>query len=190
MKRLAYLRVSTSEQSHDRQIMGLKGLADKLFIETVSAVARKRPVYEQVMAALEPGDTFVIYSLDRAYRSVTDAITQLDALNKRGVNLHIANFNLDTRTPPGKFMFVLLGAFAEFERDILVERTKEGLAAARARGKQLGRPRKLSEAQLKKAKAKLDVGDTTFDQVAKEFGVGGWTLSRALKRSEMHVPLN
>src|SRR5690554_1417064 len=83
MKRIAYLRVSTAEQRPDRQIEGLKDLADELHIETLSAVARRRPVYEHVTARLQAGDMLVIWALDRAYRSAKDALNEIDALRER-----------------------------------------------------------------------------------------------------------
>ena len=182
MRKIAYLRVSTPDQSVDRQIDGLKEISDELHIETLSAVSQRRPVYERVIAALAPGDMLVIWDLDRAYRSAKDALTELDALRERGIEFHIANFQLDTRTPTGRFIYTVMSGLAEFERGILSQRTKEGIAAARARGARPGRPPSLSDQQLSDARSRLLAGETYAD-VARDYGVKGWTLSRALKRS-------
>lgn len=101
MRKIAYLRVSTAEQRPDRQIDGLKGLCDELHIETISAVSRRRPVYEVVLARLNSGDMLVVWDLDRAFRSVVDALTEVERLRARGVDLYIANLSIDTSTPTG-----------------------------------------------------------------------------------------
>lgn len=186
-KRIAYLRVSTAEQTPARQIEGLKRLADELHIETLSAVARRRPVYEDVIRRLRTGDALVIWDLDRAYRSSKDAINELDALHARGVHFHIANLHLDTTAPHGKLIYTILSGLAEFERDLLVQRTKEGIAAARESGKRIGRPPKLSPTQLFEAHYRLANKLAMRVQIAAEHGIAPWTLTRALKRS-METP--
>lgn len=184
MRRIAYLRVSTAEQRPDRQIEGLRHIADELHIETLSAVARRRPVYESVLARLEAGDTLVIWDLDRAYRTSKDAINELDALRERGIHFHIANLHLDTTTPHGRLIYTILGALAQFERETLAQRTKEGIEAARKRGKRIGRPPKLSPRQLSDAQRRIAEGKDTRACIAADFGVAPWTLTRALKRHE------
>lgn len=186
MRRIAYLRVSTAEQHPDRQIEGLKGLADELHIEALSAVAKRRPVYEHVIARLRPGDKLVVWSLDRAFRCAREALNQAHALQERGVHFHIADLQLDTTTPHGKLIFTVMSGIAEFERDFLIQRTKEGIAAARTRGKRIGRPPKMTSAQLRTASKRL-VRETTVD-VAKDFGVAPWTLTRAIRRLENRTP--
>jgi DNA invertase Pin-like site-specific DNA recombinase len=105
MKKFAYLRISTSEQRPDRQIDGLKGFCDELHIETLSACHKNRPVYEQVVKSLEAGDMLVVGDLDRALRSVVDALTEAERLRLRGVHFKIANLNIDTTTPAGIFVY-------------------------------------------------------------------------------------
>jgi DNA invertase Pin-like site-specific DNA recombinase len=185
MKRIAYLRVSTAEQCPDRQIDGLKGISDELHIERLSAVAKRRPVYENVMKRLKPGDTLVIWDLDRAYRSAKDAINEFDALRERGIDFHIANLHLDTTTPHGRLIYTILGGLAQFERETLVQRTKEGMEAARRRGKRIGRPPKLSSRQLEEAQRRIVVGGETRVKIAAEYRVAPWTLTRALKRNQL-----
>jgi DNA invertase Pin-like site-specific DNA recombinase len=182
MRRIAYLRVSTAEQRPDRQIEGLKHIADELHIETLSAVAKRRPVYEHVVERLSAGDALVIWDLDRAYRTSKDAINEMDALRARGIHFHIANLHLDTTTPHGRLIYTVLGALAEFERETLAQRTKEGIAAARARGKRIGRPRKLNASQLADARLRIAAGTTSHVEIAATFGVAPWTLTRSLKR--------
>lgn len=182
MRRIGYLRVSTEEQRPDRQIEGLKALCDELHVETLSAVSRRRPVYEKIKAQLESGDELVIWDLDRAFRSARDALNELDVLHHRGVHFHIANFKLDTTTPEGYYVYTIMSANAEFERRMLSRRTKEGLAAARARGQTLGRPHKLTASQIDNARRRLEARESTITAMAREYKVGRWTLSRALKR--------
>lgn len=182
MKRIAYLRVSTSEQKPDRQIDGLKPFCDELHIETVSAVSKSRPVYDRVIRRLKPGDVFVVWALDRAWRSTKDALNEIDRLKARKIGIHIASMSIDTSSPFGKLLYTFISALAEFERDLLSERTKEGLAAARARGKRIGRPPKLSRRQLINAARRVHRDGESINTVAARYGVAGWTLSRALKR--------
>lgn len=182
MKRaIGYLRVSTAEQRPDRQIDGLKMICDELHIEKLSAVSPHRPVYEQIVASLRSGDMLVVWDLDRAFRSVIDALSEAEKLRARGVHFRIAGLNIDTSTPAGIFVYTMMSALAEFERRTLSQRTREGLAAARERGKRLGRPPVLTQEQLREAGARLRAGETRR-AVAADFEVAPWTLSRALIR--------
>lgn len=184
MRQIGYLRVSTEEQRPDRQVEGLKSICDELHIETLSAVSKTRPVYSNVISHLTVGDVLVVWDLDRAYRSAADALTEINALRKRGVGFRIANFPLDTSTPEGYFILTMLSGVSEFERRILSRRTKEGLAAARMRGQVLGRPRKLSDIQIIDARRRLESREITITGLAEEYEVGRWTLTRALNRPD------
>jgi DNA invertase Pin-like site-specific DNA recombinase len=188
MKKIAYLRVSTADQRPDRQILGLRNLADELHIETISAVAKKRPVYEAVLARLQPGDMLIVWSIDRAYRSVKDAVNELDALKERGIKFHIAGMNIDMDTADGRYQYNSMSANVQWEREKLVERTKEGIDAARARGQRIGRPPKLTDIQLFEAHYRIATGAATRAQVAAEHQIWPWTLTRALKRSMQELP--
>lgn len=181
-KRIGYLRVSTQEQRPDRQIYGLEHICDELHIERISAVTRHRPVYERVLGCLLPGDTLVVWDLDRAFRSVVDAVTEAERLRARGIDFQIANLQVDTATPAGMLVYTVMSAFAEFERRTLVQRTKEGLAAARKRGARLGRPPKLNGDQL--AAVRLRLPHETLAAIALDYDVAPWTLTRALRREE------
>lgn len=184
MTSIGYLRISTQEQRPDRQIDGLHSLCDELFIEHASAATMKRPVFDQVLSALQAGDTLVVWDLDRAFRSVVDAIQTVEDLHARGIALNIVNLQVDTRTPAGMLVYTVLSACAEFERRIISQRTKEGMAAARKRGKRLGRPPKLSPGNLNKARQRIAAG-ATIKQVASDLNVAPWSLSRAIKRLQI-----
>jgi DNA invertase Pin-like site-specific DNA recombinase len=193
MVKVGYLRVSTQEQRPDRQVDGLRSRCDRLFIETVSAVRPKRPIYHSVIESLGPGDTLVVWDLDRAFRSVIDAVTEAERLRAKGIAFEIVNLQVDTATPAGMLVYTVMSAFAEFERRTLIQRTKEGLEAARRRGKRLGRPPKLSPDQLAEARRRLLARGATVTLIAQELGVAPWTLSRALREktkiSVVHQPV-
>ncbi len=184
MKKIGYMRVSTREQCLDRQIDMLTSVCDEIHIERVSAVSPKRPVYQRVMRTLRAGDTLVILDLDRAYRSTVDAITEMEKLKARGAFLHIVNLRLDTSTPGGLLVYTVVAACAAFERQMISQRTKEGLAAARERGKTLGRPRKLSIQQLDEAQRRLAKPNQTLATIAADYDVAPWTLKRSLRRAK------
>lgn len=182
-RRIAYLRVSTAEQRPDRQILGLQDLADELHIETLSAVAPKRPVYDKVKSRLESGDVLVVWALDRAFRSAKDAFNELDAFRDRGIKFQIASMNVDTDTADGRYQYGMMSLQAQWEREKLIERTREGMAAARARGKRIGRPPKLTDRQLFDAHRRITMKQATRVQVAAEHGMAPWSLTRAIRRS-------
>lgn len=179
--KIAYLRVSTDEQKPDRQVEALKPLCDVFYIERLSAVAKSRPVFEEVLAKLGPGDTLVVWSLDRAFRNTKDALIHADRLKERGINFQIVSLGVDTATADGRLAFTMVAAVAEHERNRLSERTKQGLAVARKNGKRLGPPPKLSERQVRNALKRLDRGELRKD-VAKYYGVHPWTLTRSIRR--------
>lgn len=182
MKRIGYLRVSTVDQCTNRQRDGLQNICDKLFTEQLSAASKSRPVYERVIKTLKPGDTFVIWDLDRAYRSAKDALVELDKLRNRGIEIQIANLSVDTSTPHGMLIYTFISGLAEFERRLLSQRTKEGLEAARKRGVRLGRPPKLTDKQILSAKQQYESGTATLTSLADECGVHPWTLTRRIKQ--------
>ncbi len=140
--KIGYLRVSTVDQNHQRQIDSLNTVCDELYTETISAINKKRPVFERVIGKLNAGDTLVVHDLDRAFRSTLDALKQAEQLRQRGVEFQILSLNVDTGTPAGELVFTVMAAFAQYERQCLSQRTKEGMAAAKRRGKHVGRPKK------------------------------------------------
>jgi len=180
--KIGYLRVSTEEQKPDRQIDALSPVCDELHIEKLSATAKSRPIYEKVIGSLRDGDVFVIWDLDRAFRSAKDALTELDHLRERGIEIQIASLAIDTSTPHGMLIYTFISGLAEFERRLLSERTKQGLAAARRRGKRLGPPLKLTANQIRAAKRKIAMKEATVAEMASLYNVHPSTLSRSIKR--------
>ena len=142
-KTIGYLRVSTDKQTTARQADALEGLCDELRIEpSMSATAKKRPVFSELLKDLAEGDTLVLWDLDRAFRSAEDALRVRRMLMGRGVLMRIMTLHVDPYTETGGFIYTVMAASAELERIRLIRRTKEGIAAARKRGKRVGRPRK------------------------------------------------
>jgi DNA invertase Pin-like site-specific DNA recombinase len=142
-----------------------------------------------VVKSLQPGDMLVVWDLDRAFRSVVDALTEAEKLRLRDVHFKIANLNIDTTTPAGIFVYTMLSALAEFERRTLSQRTKEGLQAARRRGKRIGRPPSLTDHQVRNACDRIRETGGSASSVAREMGVPRWTLSRAIRRRTNTPPV-
>lgn len=180
--RIGYLRVSTEEQCVDRQVDALSLICDELCIERLSAAAKHRPIYADVISRLNHGDTLVILDLDRAFRSAKDALTELDMLTERGVAIQIVSMQIDTATPHGKLLYTFISGLAEFERQLLSQRTKQGLEAARKRGKRLGRRPKMTDQQIRDAKRRLTQSNMSLADIAKIYSVHPWTLTRSLRR--------
>ena len=124
MAKIGYMRVSTQEQCPDRQTDGLRNRCDRLFLERVSAVRPRRPVFDTVIDQLRAGDTLVVWDLDRAFRSVLDAVTQAERLRQKGVEFEIVSLQVDTATPAGMLVYTIMSAIAEFERRLLAQRTR------------------------------------------------------------------
>jgi DNA invertase Pin-like site-specific DNA recombinase len=140
--KIAYARVSTDLQSLDLQIDALKAAgADRIYEEKASGGKDDRPELAKALDALREGDTFIVYKLDRLARSTQKLFDVLFQLNKIGVEFISLSDKIDTSTAAGKALFGMMAVFAEFERDIIRERTKAGLQAARARGRNGGRPK-------------------------------------------------
>lgn len=180
--KLGYLRVSTEEQNPDRQIDALEAICDALFIEKFSAKTQNRPVFKSVLQKLNNGDTLVVLSIDRAFRSTVDAITQADMLAERGIEFQIVNMAIDTSTADGKLAYTIVAAVAEHESSRISERTKQGLKAAVKRGAILGRPRKLNSDDVLSAIMRLKGRLASLDELANEYNLHPRSLRRAIKR--------
>lgn len=147
----------------------------------ISAVGKVRPGFQAALDALAPGDVFVIWKMDRAFRSLRHALDILEQFERRGIEFLSLTDQLDTTTPMGKCMYQIRNAFAELERTLISERTKAGMEAARKRGSVLGRPRKLTARQVAAAVRKLDADESlTFTALAKDLNVSARTLGRAV----------
>ncbi|MCA8291871.1 recombinase family protein [Burkholderia vietnamiensis] len=178
--RVGYARVSTEEQFLDLQFSALKiAGCDPIFSDHgVWGTRRDRQGLSQALSRLERGDTLVVWRLDRLGRSLSQLVILMSGLRDRGVHFASLNEAIDTDSPTGMFMFHMIAALAEFERALISERTKAGLAAARHRGSKLGRPRALSAQELEEAKDLVKTYPEAF--VAKQFGVHVKTLRTAL----------
>lgn len=182
---IGYARVSTDDQRMDMQVDALiaAGVSpDHIFQEHVSGATTKRPELQNCLRALRKGDTLVIYKLDRLGRSVQELLKLVTDLEARGVNIHSIRDQIDTKTAVGRVMFHMLAAFAQFERDIISERTKAGMKAARARGHRGGRKPKLDAKKIKAAIAMLEDPRVTMAEVAETLHVGRSTVQRALAK--------
>jgi DNA invertase Pin-like site-specific DNA recombinase len=160
-KLIGYARVSTREQTLDAQIAELKAAGvedDYLWVEKVSGVASKRKMRDLALTQAMPGDTFVVWRLDRLTRRIEEAYEIVGALKKRGIRFRSLKENFDLDTASGKFMFGVFALVAEFERNVTIERTHSGLKVARARGAQLGAKKKLFGEREEKAAELLGKG--------------------------------
>ena len=139
--KFGYGRVSKLDQNPDLQMSALTAAGcDKLFIEKISSGKKERPQWLAVNERLRPGDTLVVWKLDRLARSVLELAQIAEDLKMRGIHLHVVTQGVDTSTPAGKLVYDMLAAVAEFEKALIKERTMAGLIAARDRGKKGGRP--------------------------------------------------
>lgn len=153
MEIIGYARVSTSDQNLDLQLDALrKHGCHQIFTEKASG-AKDRPELSKAMAYLREGDVFVVWKLDRIGRSLKDLIDIVDGLQKKGIHFISITDGIDTNSAMGRCQFGIFASLAEYEREIIIERTKAGLLAAKERGKLGGRPKGLDAAAQKKAKA-------------------------------------
>lgn len=168
--KIGYARVSTDEQSLDLQIAALKRYGcedDHTHRETASGVAKKRPQLELALRDCRPGDTFVVWKFDRLGRSMLDLLAKIDDLTRRGIGFVSITENIDTTTPGGRLLMHIMGALAQFERDLIVERTKAGQRAARERGVQIGHAPKIDM----EVAASMFARGKTVREVAERFAV-------------------
>jgi DNA invertase Pin-like site-specific DNA recombinase len=181
---IGYARISTGEQTLDLQLDALTAAGcGKVYTETASGAKAERPVLEDVLGYLRLGDTLVVWRLDRLGRSLQHLIALVTGLAERGIGFKSLTEQIDTTTPGGKLIFHVFGALAEFERDLIRERTHAGLAAARARGRLGGRPKKLQDARQRElARSLYDSRQTDIDTICQTLGISRATLYRSLKR--------
>ena len=181
---VGYARVSTDEQTLALQRDALtEAGCGKLFTDTASGAKTDRPGLAEALAYLRKGDTLVVWRLDRLGRSLQHLIETLTDLDTRGIGFKSLTENIDTTTPGGKLVFHLFGALAEFERDLIRQRTNAGLAAARARGRLGGHPRVQAFANpknLELARTLYANKKTPIDDICRQFGVSRPTLYRYL----------
>lgn len=174
-----YARVSTDGQSVAAQIATLTGAgAAKVFQETASGAKTDRRELARLLARLEAGDVVLVTRLDRLARSTRDLLNTLATITDRGAGFRsLGDAWADTTTPHGRLMLTVLGGLAEFERELILSRTREGRARAKAQGVHMGRKPKLTHFQQREALARLESGETTRD-VARSYNVSHSTISR------------
>lgn len=179
---VGYARTSTVDQKAglEAQERDLRNAGcTKIFSEKISSVAKQRPQLDAVLDYVREGDTLVVTKLDRLARSVADLVAIMGKLNGKGVALRILAMNLDTATPTGKLMVNLLGSIAEFERELMLERQREGIAKAKAEGKYKGRA---PTARQKTADVlRLKAEGKTVDTIVRELGISRSSVFRILR---------
>ncbi|WP_121628770.1 recombinase family protein [Poseidonibacter antarcticus] len=181
---IGYARVSKSDSSQvlDLQIDALKnaGVDEKnIYSDKISGIKEQRPGLENCLKALRKGDILFVWKLDRLGRNLKHLIATIEELAKNDIGFKVLNgqgVDIDTTTPAGKMIFSIFGALAEFERELIRERTKAGIAAARARGRRGGRKFGLSKAQVRLAEASMKNRDTSVTDLCKELNITRATL--------------
>jgi DNA invertase Pin-like site-specific DNA recombinase len=178
--KIGYARVSTAEQNLGLQRDALEEAGCEIIYQDkgISGIAIERDGLTQVLSAIGAGDTLVVWKLDRLGRSLGFLCELVDRLGKQGAEFQSLTDGIDTTTHSGKLVFHIMGALAEFERDLIRERTRAGMKAAKKRGKHVGRPKALSPAQVQHMLELLAAGKTQRE-VAELLGVSANTIGRA-----------
>lgn len=191
MATLGYARVSTSEQSLDRQSDELTAAGAAMVYSEVGSGKKgaMRPQWDELLRSLRNGDTLMVTELSRLGRSTSQLSQLADDLSDREISLKILNLGIDTGTPSGKLVYSIIAAVAEMERDLLIERTNSGLAASRARGRKGGRKREFSPAAVRKAQERYDKGELSVTEIARLAGVSRQTLYRYLDVARNRDPV-
>ncbi|NDK57348.1 recombinase family protein [Pontibacter fetidus] len=184
--KIGYARVSTQDQKLELQLDALSHYGcDHIYKEKKSGKSKERPELEKIITQLRAGDTVVVWKLDRLGRSLRDLIDLVAEFKQRGVDFVSLQDGINTATATGRFTFNIFASLAEFEREIIRERTKAGLDAAKARGRKGGRPQGLSKAALEKAKSArilFDSGTKTVEEIAKILHISRATCYRYLSQ--------
>jgi DNA invertase Pin-like site-specific DNA recombinase len=183
--KIGYIRVSKQEQNEALQRDALKEAGcEKFFSDKMTGSTFERKGLEELLAFVRSGDTVVVWKLDRLGRSLKDLIETLNLLKDRGVDFISLTEKIDTTTPGGKLIFHLMGALAEFERDLIRERTNAGLAAARARGRVGGRPRRLTtNGKIALARRLFADPHQSIPEICSTLGISRSTLYRYVKEA-------
>lgn len=190
--RVGYARVSTQEQTLDLQTDALQHAGcDRLYTDKVSGVKARKPEFEQMLSYLRVDDTIVVWKLDRLGRSTRGLIELVEELSRKGIHLVSLNDPIDTTSPGGLLVFQIFCALAEHERNVIVQRTRAGLASARARGRNGGRPKGLTAKYQKIAPAVKNLyesGGQSTTQIMSYFGIGSRrTLYKVLRYAGVAV---
>jgi DNA invertase Pin-like site-specific DNA recombinase len=176
--RIGYARVSTEDQSLDLQLDALRQAGcERVFTEKASAANTQRPGLSEARSHMRTGDVLVVWKLDRLGRSVKGLVDLVGKLAEEGVQFHSLTDGIDTTTPHGRFFFHMMASLAPMERELIAERTRAGLDAARKRGRMVGRKRRMTPSKIESAQQLLGGGMAPWE-VAKNLGVSIPTLYR------------
>jgi DNA invertase Pin-like site-specific DNA recombinase len=190
-EKFGYGRVSTLDQNLDAQKDALlRAGATKIFVEKITGTKASRPELDLMRQMLRQGDTVLITRIDRLGRSAKDLLNIVSDFESRGVNLKVIEQNIDTSSNEGKLFFTMVAAFAEFEHSMMVSRTKDGLAAARARGRVGGRKAKLTAAQIGRLMELYDRKEISIQDLANMYGISRPTVYRLIKSAVEQNDLN
>lgn len=180
---IGYARVSTQDQNLELQLKALKKIGcKKNYQDQISGAKNNRPGLQLALEVLRKGDTLVVWKLDRLGRSVKGLVDLVNELHQNGTHFKSITDNVDTSTPSGRFFFHIMASLAQMERELVAERTRAGLAAARAQGRIGGRKRKMTKSKIESAKNLLASGTLPKD-VARNLGVSIPTLYRWIPAS-------
>lgn len=187
--KIGYARVSTDDQNLDLQLDALKKAGcETIYEEKASGKSADRPELDACLKALRQGDTLVVWRLDRLGRSLPDLVRIVESLHTEGVAFESIAEKIETSSAAGKLVFHVFAALAEFERNLIRERTLAGLTAARSRGRVGGRRRLLDDKKIAQARALL-LGGTRYPDAAATLGVSEMTLYRAVPAAEINAAL-
>ena len=177
---IGYARVSTDDQSLDSQTDALSAAgAEKVFADKISGSRRTRPELDRMLEQLRDGDVVTVTKYDRLARSLKDLLEIVEAIRERGAGFRSLAEDIDTTTPAGRLVFHVFASIAQFERERISERTREGLASARKRGRIGGRPPALSDVQKNEVRRMRDQEHRTVSEIARLFKVSERTVRRA-----------
>jgi DNA invertase Pin-like site-specific DNA recombinase len=181
---VGYARVSTQDQNLELQLSALKEIGcTKLYQDQISGTKNTRPGMQLALEILRENDTLVVWKLDRLGRTVKGLVDLVNKLHEKNIHFKSITDNVDTSTPSGRFFFHIMASLAQMERELMAERTKAGLAAARTQGRIGGRKRKMTKSKIESAKNLLASGTLPKD-VARNLGVSIPTLYRWIPASE------
>ena len=184
--KVGYARVSTNDQHLRMQEDALKSAGcEEIYHDIASGVKTERPGLEDALAYLREGDALVVWKLDRLGRSIQHLIQTVKALSERQIGFKSLQENIDTTTSGGKLIFHIFSALAEFERDLIQERTQAGLKAARARGRMGGRPPLLDEKQVEKMLSRYDEQKLTVEEICKIHSISRPSFYNYLKKRRL-----
>ena len=184
MKEYAYIRVSSKDQQDDRQFIAMESRGippDRIYSEKQSGKDTKRPKLHTLMDKVKKGDVIVVESISRFARNTKDLLGLVEKLTKKGVEFISLKEHIDTTTPTGRFMLTVFAAVAELERDFMLQRQAEGIAAAKSRGVHLGRPIKKPPENFSETVKMWERGKVSFDEVLELTGLKQGTFYNRLR---------